>query len=128
MFGEQHPGQPPVMAPPNPDDPEAMLAYVQAQVASQAAWARYMQLAAAPPQHAFPMRAPSITMQQHPAFPMPPLPKKPAGASSSKRTPEPDTGSSLWTIIVCLVLGASIGYFCAGRDPQQQQPPQQQVR
>lgn len=139
MYGEQHPGQL-GMAPPNPHPvagnhagPDAMLAY------AAAAYAQYMQQVASQ-QHAWPMHAPTgLAPQQHHALPMhvlgaapmaPLPPKKRWATANSKRVQAEDAGASMWTLLVCLVIGAVIGFACDREicQPQQQQLPQQQLR
>jgi hypothetical protein len=110
---------PPTSLAGNQADPAAMQAYAEA----AAAWARYMQLLNAPRQQqlAVPMHMPSAHVP-------PPVPRS-ATAPSSKRLNAGESGSSMWTIIVCLVIGAVIGFCCGAQDPasqQQQEQPLQQ--
>jgi len=142
MFGEHHqqpPGQP-VLAPLNPNPfagnhaSDPMLAY------AAAAYAQHMQRFA-PQQHAMPMYVPAPMPPPHHAMSMsvpassmayapPSLPRKQGAAATSRRAQASDTGSSLWTIVVSLLVGIVIGVACARQSspPQEQPSPQQQLR
>ena len=120
MFGEQH-STTLSLAPSSPAagghaDPEAMLACAEA----AAAWARYMQHVVPRHQQVAPTQPPSVVAG---------APSRVSDAPRSKRAPASAAGgSSLWTIVFCLVVGAGCGFCCRGELQQlQQQPPQRQA-
>jgi hypothetical protein len=122
MFAEhsQAPPSPPSAGLPNPfagihTDPRALLAYANV----LAAYAQQQMQQSMVRQHPVAMSAPQFGAEQQPSSPIPKL-------QAAKRAP---CGSSLRTLIVCVVIGAAGGFYARGQLlPQQLQPSQQLSR
>jgi hypothetical protein len=127
MFAAQQPEQPGFPTA-TPQDPEALLAYAEA----TAAYARLLKrIAPQPQQHAQQRQLPGHELYTDTQA----GPKKPAdddAGQGAKSAQAAVAGSSLWTIIVWLLIGAVGGVACdrnmrAAADDRHQ-PQQQQAR
>ena len=119
MFGEPPSGPNTNPLPSSTQDPRAMLAYAEA----MAAQAKYIQLLAAMPQPHVSMPAAAAVAHVQPSHS-----KHQTGASNPKPSAAATVGPSLFTVVVCLIVGAVAGAMCNQELAQQQQPqPSQQV-